>query len=292
MILTTILALSFSASIEQYYGGKQAAVSFTYDDAVIDQYTLVAPRLDEQGIPGTFFVIGNGLGYSESSGMTWAQVEDLSRRGHLIANHTWTHRRLSSLSDDEIREELNRLDDSIAVHTGHRPLVVATPFNETDSRLKAIILENHIGLRTSQAGQGQGKAFGQGSRYATLPGMKAWLDRIIERGEWGVTMTHGIRSGWDKWENEEEYWDFIRYAGSRSDEVWYATFEAVCAYEAERDAYTLETKRAGRTVIIIPHCSLPAERYSQLLTVRVSLGNETRLVEVNPFGGPIKVKFR
>ena len=36
MILATILALSFSASIEQYYGGKQAAVSFTYDDAVID----------------------------------------------------------------------------------------------------------------------------------------------------------------------------------------------------------------------------------------------------------------
>lgn len=278
-------------SIEKYYGGKRAAVCFTYDDGVIDHYSLVAPHLDEQKIPGTFFVIGSSMDSPGTSGIGWKEAEDMNRRGHLIANHSWTHGRLVELSDEGIRDELKRTDDAIEAHLGRRPLVVAVPFNEVDARIKSIILENHIGVRTYQKGQGQGKAFGQGSRYCTLPQMKAWLDGVIENGELGITMTHGIRIGWDKWENEDEYWEFIRYAGSRSDDVWYATFEAVCAYEAEREACTMETGVDGRTVSIVPHCTLPREKYSQPLTVRVSFGGESKLVDVDPFGGPVQVRF-
>ena len=45
-------------SIAQYRGGRDAAISYTFDDGLLEQYTLVFPELEKRNIKATFAVNG------------------------------------------------------------------------------------------------------------------------------------------------------------------------------------------------------------------------------------------
>src|SRR6266576_3927827 len=45
------------ARIAHFAGDRAAAISYTFDDNLRDQYTLAVPMLNEVGFKGTFFVI-------------------------------------------------------------------------------------------------------------------------------------------------------------------------------------------------------------------------------------------
>lgn len=276
-------------AIAQYYGDKKAAVSFTYDDGNIEHYTLIAPHLEDSGIRGSFWIIGSYVGTKDC--MTWDHLKEMHAKGHEISNHSWTHRHMTTLSEAEFRDELKLTDDAIEEHLGKRPLTMTFPYNEFNAMNKSVVLEDHIAYRAYQEDQGQGKAFGMGHTYSTLDGMKAWLQNTIEKGEWGVTMTHGIHLGWDIWEDPQVYWDFITYAGTRSDDVWYGTFEQVAAYMAERDSCSFEVENHWKSVTVTPKCDLDSSKYTQPLTLRVVCDGKVILHEFDPFGGPFTVKL-
>ena len=48
-------------SIAPYYQGRQAALSLTFDDGLMDQYTLARTELNKRGLRATFAVIGSKL---------------------------------------------------------------------------------------------------------------------------------------------------------------------------------------------------------------------------------------
>ena len=123
---------SVSVSIAPFYGNARAALSLTYDDGCIDQYELIAPRMDSLGLRGTFFLIGKGLG---EGALSWDKIISLDRRGHEIGNHGWTHTDLRKIPSDSVRSELRLTSDLIAAHIGHRPKSIAPPFNSYDKRV-------------------------------------------------------------------------------------------------------------------------------------------------------------
>lgn len=43
--------------IAQFSGDYAAAISYTFDDGLRDQYTAAEPMLNEEGFRGTFFII-------------------------------------------------------------------------------------------------------------------------------------------------------------------------------------------------------------------------------------------
>ena len=49
-------------SIAQYRGGRDAAISYTFDDGLLEQYTLVFPELEKRNIKATFAVNGGWMG--------------------------------------------------------------------------------------------------------------------------------------------------------------------------------------------------------------------------------------
>lgn len=295
--LALVLALSAQArqkdvrvEIARYKDDRKAAVSFTYDDGVIDHYTLVAPHLEAAGIRGTFWIVGTYPDNKEAR-MTWDKIKEMSDHGHEISNHSWTHSRMNTWTADEIRQDLAKTDSAIALHTGKKPRTAALPFNDFRGEILPVSQEGRVAVRTYQTGQGQGRAFGKGGRYSTLASMKKWLQKTIDDGEWGVTMTHGIHEGWDTWEDPQVYWDFIDYCSTRAGEVWFDTFVNVACYVAERDACTVETRVHGRRIKIIPHCTADRELCDMPLTLKVSVDGSTRLVEFDPFAGPFTIRI-
>lgn len=92
----------FTHSIEQIlsYPGQ-----ITFDGI----YTSVFDhRLQLQGKRAILFVSGDQIGREGFCNIT--QLIELQRQGHILAWHGWSHRRLTELSDEEIRMELQRPD--------------------------------------------------------------------------------------------------------------------------------------------------------------------------------------
>ena len=98
-----------TARIAQFSGDRAAAISYTFDDGLRDQYTVAVPMLNEVGLKGTFFVIPNStpetLEDAEKNdakkrawgGVTWSELKEMAGQGHEIASHTWSHPNLEKL---------------------------------------------------------------------------------------------------------------------------------------------------------------------------------------------------
>ncbi len=62
----------------------------------------------------------------------------MADEGHEVASHTWTHRILTELGPEEIREELERTNDAIERLTGRRPTLMRPPQGRTDDTVLGI----------------------------------------------------------------------------------------------------------------------------------------------------------
>ena len=263
----------------KYKDGLQAAVSLTFDDGLIDDYTLIAPCLDSLGLKGTFWVIGNNIGQLENR-LTWEQCRRLSSSGHEISNHSWTHPHLTDMSAEAIEEEVRLCDEAIEKFVGKKPKTFCFPFNAHNELVDSICGAGRVGMRLYQEAQGQ---VNSGS---TPESLRAWLRNTIDNGEWGVTMTHGIQTGWDQWNDPQVLWDFYSELASKRDTVWIATFAEISAYVGERDHCTIKVSGNAKKVTIEPECTLDPSLYNEKLTARITSGKKNVMVEFDPFGGP------
>jgi peptidoglycan/xylan/chitin deacetylase (PgdA/CDA1 family) len=104
MGLLGILALSLAYSVTVYAnqdvtsvclwkGAKDGAVSITFDDSFVEQYTKAYPELRKRGLPATFFTIAGFIGTIPDD-MTLSQIQDLANNGNEIGSHTVYHSRL------------------------------------------------------------------------------------------------------------------------------------------------------------------------------------------------------
>lgn len=96
-------------------------VFITFDDGSVDQYQA-AKILDKHGIQACFFITTGDVGKERISSrpgtpltpMTWEQIKDLHKRGHIIGSHTLSHPDLSKLQPVEIYQELKGSKDILA----------------------------------------------------------------------------------------------------------------------------------------------------------------------------------
>ena len=289
MCLLALAVLSLASScceledarITEYRDGRRAAVSLTFDDGILDHYTMVAPHLDSLGLRATFWVNGNSIEQGEvnyAPRLTWQMCREMSDRGHEISNHSWSHPNLTNLSEEALREEVFKNDDAIEAATGKRPITFCYPYNAQNELVARVCHEGRVGTRDYQEAQGQ---VNSGS---TPESLRAWLEKVIANGEWGVTMSHGIHHGWDQWNDENVLWDFFKDLASRQDEVWIDTFATIASYRAEREHCTIRVRKYRKCIGIKPSCDLDPALYRELLTAEVTVDGRTRLLTFDPFG--------
>ena len=98
-------------------------VALTFDDGpdAVDTPKLL-DLLREKKVKATFFVVGKRADqYPEIVRRAWAE-------GHLIANHTWSHRHLFCfLTPSRLRAEIERGTDSVRRICGFRPRLFRSP---------------------------------------------------------------------------------------------------------------------------------------------------------------------
>jgi peptidoglycan-N-acetylglucosamine deacetylase len=78
------------------------AVALTFDDGPSDDTPAVLEALDRAGVRATFFVLG------EAAARRPELVREVARRGHLVALHGHTHRKLLAAGPRTVADELDR----------------------------------------------------------------------------------------------------------------------------------------------------------------------------------------
>ncbi|MGW6568537.1 polysaccharide deacetylase family protein [Streptomyces sp. NPDC054975] len=112
---------------------KAKCIALTFDAGPGKDTPRLLDVLKEKKVPATFFLLGRKHvdRYPEV-------VKRISDEGHEVANHTWTHRILTDLEADEVREELSLTQDAIEKITGKRPTLMRPPQGRTDDTVSEV----------------------------------------------------------------------------------------------------------------------------------------------------------
>jgi peptidoglycan/xylan/chitin deacetylase (PgdA/CDA1 family) len=120
----------------------ERVVALTYDDGPHPVFTpQILDILDKYHVKATFFMIGSRMErYPEI-------VKEVMKRGHVIANHTYTHpRNIEMDTSPQIIRELEQCEQVIERMTGHRAYLFRPPRGLVDSTVFTIAQEE--GYRT------------------------------------------------------------------------------------------------------------------------------------------------
>jgi peptidoglycan/xylan/chitin deacetylase (PgdA/CDA1 family) len=116
-------------------------IALTFDDGPKPLYTSqILAILQKYSVKATFNVIG-----SQAAAYP-ALVQQESRQGNIIGNHTWTHPQLTHLSPAAVRHELQSTSNKIQADTGVLPTVFRPPYGKFNSSVQSIAAS--LGLST------------------------------------------------------------------------------------------------------------------------------------------------
>jgi peptidoglycan/xylan/chitin deacetylase (PgdA/CDA1 family) len=109
-------------------------VAMTFDDGPHPQNTpRLLDMLRARNIKATFYMIGRNV----------EMYPDVVRRvvaeGHEIGVHTWDHRLLTKMGDDELRSEISRTRDAIIRAAGVQPRTLRPPYGALLQRQRELV---------------------------------------------------------------------------------------------------------------------------------------------------------
>jgi hypothetical protein len=305
-IFNNLHAADNEVYVAKYKNDKACAISYTFDDGLNEHYTLVAPGLENLGFRGTFWV--NGLSVetnndTDKSNVSWEELKEMSKKGHEISNHGWSHKNLTEISLEEVATEIGKNDSIIVANIGVVPRTFCYPYNALNEKVLKMASKNRVDTRTKQIALGG---------HSTPEKLDQWVNELLNTGEWGVGMTHGITYGYDAFNDSTVLWNHLRKVKSMEDRIWVGTFLEVASYIKERDKIKIKVSAEGKKQLkITPELQMDKKLFVEPLTlvvkragikgVEVKQGKKklsTRIFldkvmfDFNPYSGPIQVKFK
>ena len=227
--------------VARWKGNRAAAVSFTFDDGLRDQYELAFPKFKELGLKGTFFLNGGSIDTQTPTRqgalrMTWAMVQEMSDAGMKMSNHGLNHLNHGRSPREAVEVDVASNDVLIATHTGKKPITFAYPNNARNREWSAAVVDpGRVGARTRQT------SFG--GKHTVESGRKLFQKAKAD-GAWLVLMTHAVRFGYDQWRDPAFFYTLLEEA-AKDDELWIGTFAEVSIYERLREETRIEVEKRG-----------------------------------------------
>jgi len=110
--------------------------SLTYDDGTSAWTDAILDEMKAHDAHGTFFVLGQAI---DGDATRQETLRRIVREGSEIGNHSYHHRDLPQLSDEEIREQLVVMQGLITDLTGSAPMWWRPPYFRADDRVRGAI---------------------------------------------------------------------------------------------------------------------------------------------------------
>ncbi len=105
----------------------------TFDDGMLNNYTVAYPILKELGLKAYFFIIVSKVG--TSGYMSWEQLKELKDAGMIIGSHGMGHKILVGLSNPELHYELGMSKRFLEFNLGYEVDYFSIPKGHYNKRV-------------------------------------------------------------------------------------------------------------------------------------------------------------
>ena len=105
-------------------------VALTFDDGPSQYTDKILQILKKHNAYSTFFVVGNKVSFYDDT------LREILKQGSEIGNHSYSHKLLTRLSEEEFKEDLNKTQEVIKKITGFTPKVFRPTYGGYTSKIK------------------------------------------------------------------------------------------------------------------------------------------------------------
>jgi peptidoglycan/xylan/chitin deacetylase (PgdA/CDA1 family) len=261
--------------IATWAGFRSAAITYTFDDNLPNQYAVAVPMFHAAGFKMTLFTVVN----SWDSSFTWSKAQTAAAYGDEIASHTMTHLNLTTVNAEQLTNDLANSRSNINARiTNALCVTLAYPYCAVPR--EAVTAQYYIAAR-SCSGQlvpatptdfFDISSFGCGSQgpVRTAAQFNGLVDQAAASNAWCVYLIHAI-------DNDNGYSPLpgatlqasLDYLGASPDKFWVETFGNVVRYIQERNASSvIETLTASNRITLQVTNSLDRAIFDYPLTLR------------------------
>ncbi len=107
-------------------------VALTFDDGPYIRATIpILDTLKEHNSVATFFVLGNRVPRHKEI------VKRIVHEGNEIGNHSYNHKQLTTLSSKELKEQIDKTQETIIEVVGSAPKIMRPTYGSYNNRLKS-----------------------------------------------------------------------------------------------------------------------------------------------------------
>jgi len=117
---------------------NKPVIALTFDDGPSRHTARLLDIFETYGGKGTFFVVGNLIENGEET------IIRMAENGHEIGGHSWDHRQLTKLSEEEMNDQLLTTRAKIYEFTGIDSKMIRPPYGSYNDQLKAVCKQNDM----------------------------------------------------------------------------------------------------------------------------------------------------
>lgn len=129
------------------------AVTVTFDDGFLSQYTTAFPIMKKYGLVGNLAVNSRAIDEGWSDYVTLPMVRELHDAGWAVVNHTWDHTDLATLSDAQQTDEIVRNRAWIEANGFRGAWVFVVPFHSWGVSTLGLVKQHSVAARGYSAQQ-------------------------------------------------------------------------------------------------------------------------------------------
>ena len=279
--------------ITNWANNKAGAVSVTFDDNVISQYTLAVPALNARGFKGTFNVITSLTDTIYDCCVTLDEWKNVANQGHEIGSHTKTHPHLPQLTFTQMQDEIGGSQAEIdAQITMQKCVTFAYPFGDLNVTAELIAQDYYIAARgvTCELNTTPYDFYDMKAceDKLSVAQMKAKADEAEQEAKWLISYYHSLDgTGYGFWTIDmlTEYLDYLM-----TKNLWVDTFGSVTKYIKERASADLSLVSSSDVQIVLNLTdTLDDAIHDESLTIRSEVPSSWASVNVQQGSGVVTV---
>lgn len=109
---------------------NKPVIALTFDDGPSKYTKAIIDLLKENDAVATFFVIGNKINLYKNT------IRELYQNGNEIGNHSYNHKWLTKITDDELLDQINKTQNIIKETTGFTPKLFRPTYGSINKHIR------------------------------------------------------------------------------------------------------------------------------------------------------------
>ncbi|MCL1914675.1 MAG: polysaccharide deacetylase family protein [Eubacteriaceae bacterium] len=123
-----------------YIDPNKPMVALTFDDGPCSNTPRILELLRDNGCRATFFVVGSRIRSNAQI------IADTIAQGSEVMGHSWSHKDLSTLSENSIRKEIHETNEAIYNIAGVEPIGFRPPYGSVNTNVLKVAREEGLSL--------------------------------------------------------------------------------------------------------------------------------------------------